>query len=57
MIGKTASSETPASDGLGWMADPGHPEHEQYLTGCGGQFDPATFDLFAANQRLSDIKL
>lgn len=45
------------ADFLEAVADPEHPEHEQYLTGFGGQFDPATLDLFAANQRLSRIKL
>lgn len=45
------------ADFLKAVAEPGHPEYEQYLTGCGGQFDPATFDLLAAKQHLSRIKL
>lgn len=45
------------ADFLEAVADPEHPEHEEYLTWCGGPFDPAAFDLVAANRRLSRIKL
>jgi hypothetical protein len=36
------------------LADPGHPKHRRYLEWVGGVFDPETFDLKAANARISD---
>ena len=35
--------------------DPAHPEHEEYLTWIGGQFDPAGFDLEAINAGLREM--
>ncbi len=34
------------------MADPGHPEHEEYRTWVVGDFDPDHFDLTAAQRRV-----
>ncbi len=34
------------------IRDPGHPEHEEYLTWIGGDFDPEAFDLEEVNSRL-----
>ncbi|WP_293024953.1 hypothetical protein [Pandoraea sp.] len=38
------------------IGDPTHEDHDHFLEWCGGSFDPATFDLVVANQRLSEIK-
>jgi hypothetical protein len=40
---------------LAAMADPAHPEHEQYRQWLGGPFDPAAFDLDAVNQALAEL--
>ena len=37
--------------------DPAHEGHQRMLEWCGGSFNPDTFDLDAANQRLCQIKL
>ncbi|MEW5869570.1 MAG: plasmid pRiA4b ORF-3 family protein [Chloroflexota bacterium] len=34
------------------LADPKHPEHDEYLEWAGGEFDPAAFDLEEVNQQL-----
>ena len=34
------------------MGDPGHDEHEQWVEWIGGGFDPADFDLAAADKAL-----
>ena len=34
------------------LADPEHPEHDDYKEWIGGSFDPCAFDLAAVNQRL-----
>jgi hypothetical protein len=39
------------------LADPGHEEHEHYLSWVGGSFDPRAFDLDDVNNRLAEIKL
>lgn len=39
------------------VTNPGHPEHEHYLSWIGGHFDPTAFDLVDANRRLARIKL
>ena len=36
---------------------PRHPEHEQYLSWCGGAFDPAGFDLNSVNAALRRLKI
>jgi hypothetical protein len=36
------------------LADPGHSQHRRYLEWVGGVFDPETFDLKAANERMAD---
>jgi hypothetical protein len=35
------------------IANPSHEEHKDYLEWCGGGFDPAEFDLTAANRQLA----
>jgi len=37
---------------LAILRDPKHPEHEDMLEGCGGEFDPEAFEVSAANRRL-----
>jgi hypothetical protein len=39
------------------IADPGHEEHERYLTWAGGSFDPKRIDLPAINRDLAKIKI
>jgi Plasmid pRiA4b ORF-3-like protein len=39
-------------DFLAAVADPGHDEHEQWVEWIGGGFDPAEFDLAAADKAL-----
>ena len=38
------------------ISDPNHEEHETYQEWSGGRFDPARFDLEAANRALDQIK-
>ncbi len=38
------------------IADPGNEEHDDYLEWVGGSFDPAGFDLGAANAALQRIR-
>ena len=38
------------------MADPAHPEHEEYMEWIGGEFDPGVFDLDEVNRALRRIK-
>jgi hypothetical protein len=45
------------ADFLNAIESPAHPEHDHYLSWCGGEFDPAAFDLFEANKSLARIKL
>lgn len=45
------------SDFLEAIRSPEHPEYENYLSWCGGEFDPTQFDLVAVNQQLARIKL
>lgn len=35
------------------IRDPDHPEHESYVAWAGGGFDPETFDVETANERLA----
>ncbi|PYE26367.1 pRiA4b ORF-3-like protein [Paraburkholderia silvatlantica] len=44
------------ADFLQATSDPGHEEHDHFLTWCGGGFDPTAFDIVLANQRLSEVK-
>jgi hypothetical protein len=44
------------ADFLEAIADPSHPEHEQMLTWCGGEFDPQRFDIERVNEILHSIK-
>lgn len=37
------------------IRDPGHDEHETYLTRIGGKFDPDAFDLEEVNSRLQSM--
>ena len=37
------------------MADPADPEHNEYMTWFGGEFDPEEFDLEEANEALQDL--
>ncbi len=37
------------------MADPSNPEHNEYMTWFGGEFDPEEFDLEEANEALRDM--
>jgi len=39
------------------MADPQHEEHENMMQWWGEAFDPRTFDILLANERLKQIKL
>lgn len=39
------------------MADPAHPEHDEYLTWFGGEFDPEEFDRQVVNEALRDMAL
>jgi len=39
------------------MADPQHEEHENMMRWWGETFDPGTFDILLANERLKQIKL
>lgn len=39
------------------MADPRHEEHENMMRWWGETFDPGTFDILLANERLKQIKL
>jgi pRiA4b ORF-3-like protein len=41
---------------LAAIADPAHEEHDNYLEWAGGPFDPAAFDLVAANAALQRIR-
>jgi len=41
---------------LAILRDPNHEEYADTLTWAGGAFDPAAFDLAAANERLAVIK-
>jgi hypothetical protein len=43
-------------DFLKAIANPRHKRHREYLTWCGGAFDPAGFDLQAVNKRLRRFK-
>ncbi|MCL4748188.1 MAG: hypothetical protein KJZ83_22680 [Burkholderiaceae bacterium] len=45
------------ADFLEALADPKHPEHENYKIWSGGDFDPLRFDLAAINTRLRRIKV
>ena len=37
------------------MADPAHPEHDEYREWVGGPFDPAAFELDAVNEELAEL--
>ncbi len=37
------------------IADPNHPEHEEYLEWAGGEFDPEAFDIQKVNVRLRQM--
>jgi hypothetical protein len=37
------------------LADPGHPEHEEYRDWVGEDFDPAHFDLAETNELLAQF--
>ena len=39
------------------IADPSHPEHTELKDWCGGEFDPAAFDVAQVQQQLDEIKL
>lgn len=38
------------------MADPAHPEHDEYVQWVGDKFDPAVFDLEETNAALQRIR-
>lgn len=39
-------------DFLRAIADPNHPEYDEYLVWCGGSYDPDTFDIHTLNTAL-----
>ena len=43
-------------DFLEAISDSHHPEHEETLDWCGGEFDPGTFDIDRINKILARIK-
>jgi len=45
------------ADFLDAIGSPAHPEHEHYLSWCGGEFDPAKFNVLEVNKNLARIKL
>lgn len=44
------------ADFLEAIGNPRHPEHHQVLDWCGGDFDPARFDIDRVNELLRGIK-
>ncbi len=38
------------------IEDPEHPDHEDMLEWVGGDFDPATFDLYEINEKLEPLR-
>jgi len=44
------------ADILEAISDPTHDEPDHFLEWCGGSFDPTSFDLVLANQRLSQVR-
>lgn len=44
-------------DFLEAISDPNHPDHEDMLDWCGGDFDPTAFDTERVNKLLQRIKL
>ena len=43
-------------DFLQAIANPGHPEHDDFTEWIGGVFDPEAFDLTAINRKLHKLK-
>ncbi len=44
------------ADFLEAIADPSHPEHDEYLEWIGGEFDPEVFDMKGINEKLRAIR-
>ena len=53
---RTAAAPPGYADLLGVLADPGHEDHDHFVSWVGGRFDQTAFDLGLVNAWLQKVR-